>query len=303
MIRWMSLGTARVVGGVFLVLAVCLGGPAAQAQQPIAASETLPAAAPSAVRSSAPALTDAQMEQFLAKARILKTRGTGVGVTDSLRATLSDGKLTHDAHIQTIDESRREFRGTHGVEFDFRDSWTFNVAAYKLDRLIGLNMAPVSVARSYRSRRAAITWWVDSVMMDEGTRLKKNLTPPPDKARYWTEQLHLMRVFDQLIYNTDRNMGNILIGEDWRLWAIDHTRAFRKHTTLRSPGQVVRCDRAVFERLKALDHQTLSRELGRLLDGGQLRAILARRDAIVERLESLGPTALFERQADLPPGP
>jgi hypothetical protein len=303
MIRWMSPGTARVVGGVFLVLAVCLGGPAAVAQQPIAASETLPAAAPSAVRSSAPALTDAQMEQFLAKARIQKTRGTGIGVTDSLRATLSDGRLTHDAHIQTIDESRREFRGTHGVEFDFRDSWTFNVAAYKLDRLIGLNMVPVSVARSYRSRRAAITWWVDFVMMDEGTRLKKNLTPPPDKARYWTEQLHLMRVFDQLIYNTDRNAGNILIAEDWRVWAIDHTRAFRKHTTLRSPGQVVRCDRAVFERLKALEYQTLSRELGRLLDGGQLRAILARRDAIVERLESLGPAALFDRQADLPPGP
>lgn len=303
MIRWMSPGTARVVGGVFLVLAVCLGGPAAQAQQPIAESEARPAAAPSVIRSSAPALTDAQMEQFLAKARILKTRGTGVGVTDSLRATLSDGRLTHDAHIQTVDESRREFRGTHGVEFDFRDSWISNVAAYKLDRLIGLNMVPVSVTRSYRSRRAAITWWVDSVMMDEGTRLKKNLTPPPDKALYWTEQLQLMRIFDQLIYNTDRNMGNILIGEDWRVWAIDHTRAFRKHTTLRSPGQVVRCDRAVFERLKALDHQTLSRELGRLLDGGQLRAILARRDAIVERLESLGPTALFERQADLPPDP
>jgi hypothetical protein len=144
---------------------------------------------------------------------------------------------------------------------------------------------------------------VDHVMMDEGGRVKKNATPPADKLQYWTEQLHLMRVFDQLIYNTDRNQGNMLIGEDWRLWAIDHTRAFRKHTTLRSPGQVVRCDRTVFERLKALDHETLSRELGRLLDGGQVRAILARRDAIVERLESLGPSALFDRQANLPPQP
>jgi hypothetical protein len=274
------------------VLAACLAASARGTAQ----SADPPDATPVALRSSAPLLTDTDIERFLTKAKILKTRGTGVGVTDSVRATLSDGKLTHDAHIQTIDEHRREFRGTHGVEFDFRDSWTFNVAAYKLDRLIGLHMVPVSVARSYRSSRAAFTWWVDHVLMDEGTRLKRNATPPPDKAMYWTEQLHMMRIFDQLIYNTDRNMGNILIGEDWRLWAIDHTRAFRKQMTLRSPGQVVRCDRQVFEKLKALDQPTLARELGRYLDSGHVRAILARRDAIVERLESLGPTALFDRR-------
>jgi hypothetical protein len=274
------------------VLAACLAASARGTAQ----SADSPAATPVAFRSSAPLLTDTDIERFLTKAKILKTRGTGVGVTDSVRATLSDGRLTHDAHIQTIDEHRREFRGTHGVEFDFRDSWTYNIAAYKLDRLIGLHMVPVSVARSYRSNRAAFTWWVDHVLMDEGTRLKRNVTPPPDKAVYWTEQLHMMRLFDQLIYNTDRNMGNILIGEDWRLWAIDHTRAFRKQMTLRSPGQVVRCDREVFEKLKALDQPALARELGRYLDSGHLRAILARRDAIVERLESLGPTGLFDRR-------
>lgn len=271
---------------------------------PAAAGQSAESAdGPARARSSAPTLTDADMERFLTKAKILKTRGTGIGVTDSMRATLSDGKLTHDGHIQTIDEHRREFRGTHGIEFDFRDSWTFNVAAYKLDRLLGLNMVPVSVQRSYRSTRGAVTWWVDHVMMDEGTRLKKNMTPPSHKAVYWTEQLHMMRLFDQLIYNIDRNMGNILIGEDWRLWAIDHTRAFRTHSTLRSPAQVVRCDRAVFEKLKALDYPTLSRELGRLVTGAQLRAILARRDAIVAQIDSLGPTALFDRQDDEPPTP
>jgi hypothetical protein len=33
-----------------------------------------------------------------------------------------------------------------------------------------------------------------------------------------------MRAFDQLIYNTDRNLGNLLIDGDWRIWMIDHTR-------------------------------------------------------------------------------
>ena len=39
--------------------------------------------------------------------------------------------------------------------------------------------------------------------------------------------MSLVRVFDQLIGNIDRNVGNLLITSDWRIWAIDHTRAFR----------------------------------------------------------------------------
>ena len=87
----------------------------------------------------------------------------------------------------------------------------------------------------------------------------------------------------------------MLIAKDWRLWAIDHTRAFRKHTTLKTPSHVSRCERQVFERMKGLTLDVLRRELSPFLDEGQLKAILARRDLIVTKLESLGPTALFDR--------
>lgn len=245
---------------------------------------------------AATALTDQDMERFLREARIIKTRTARNGITNSTQATLSDGTLTHDAHIQIIDEFKREFRTASGVEFDFQDSWTFNIAAYKLDRLLGLHMVPVSVPGTYRSTRAAFTWWVDDVIMDEGARLKAKTTAPPEKARLWYEQVYLMRIFDQLIYNTDRNVGNMLIDREWRLWLIDHTRAFRKHHTLKSADSVRRCDRRVFEALKTLNLDLLKRELGRFLNDAQLKALLARRDLIVARLDSLGPTALFDRR-------
>jgi hypothetical protein len=247
-----------------------------------------------AAATSATALTDAEIEQFLLKAEVVKTKGTPKGVTGSLRATLSDGTITHDAHIQSIDESKREFQTAKGTEFNFRDSWTFNVAAYKLDRLLGLNMIPVSVSRRHRSKPSAFTWWLDDVMMDEGERLKKKVSPP--ELNRWYQQTQLVHLFDQLIYNVDRNMGNLVITNGWRLWAIDHTRAFRTHDTLKSPGIVTRCDRQVFERLKQLDKDTLKREMGSLLDEWQIRSLLARRDAIVAKLESLGPASLFDRQ-------
>jgi hypothetical protein len=255
----------------------------------------LRAQAPAATQPAAEALilSDSETEEFLLKAKVIKTKGTSKGVTGSLQATLSDGKITHDAHIQSIDESKREFQSAKGTEFNFRDSWTFNVAGYKLDRLIGLNMVPVSVSRRHHSKPAAFTWWIDDVAMDEGDRLKKKI-PPPEPVS-WNQQMQMIRLFDQLIANVDRNMGNLVITKDWRVWAIDHTRAFRTHNDLKSPENVSRCDRQVFERLKLLDKDTLKREMGSMLDDWQIRSLLARRDLIVKRLEALGPVALFDR--------
>lgn len=258
------------------------------AQQPQSAP---PAAA--AVKTS-PALTDAQKEDFLLHAKIVKTRGASKGVTGSLHATLTDGKLTHDAHIQTIDERAQQFQGSGGtVEFDFRDSWTFNVAGYRVDRLIGMNMVPVSVERRWDYHDAAFTWWLDDVMMDEQARLK-NKTEPPD-VEIWNQQMQMVRMFDELIANVDRNLGNLVITRDWRLWPIDHTRAFRTNHQLKKADNVTRADRAVIERMKTLDKETLRKSTGKYLSTFQIDALLARRDAIVKRLESLGPSALFDR--------
>lgn len=281
-----------------LLLALSLSWPlpVRTAQAPAA---TPPAAGPAAVP-VAPLPSDAEIEHFLLQGKTGATKGTKKGVTGSLRVTMSTETLTHDAHIQTIDEYKREFRTERGVEFDFRDSWTFNVAAYKIDRLIGLNMVPVSVQRSYRGNPGAFTWWLDDVLGDEGDRLVKKKIAPPDMA-WWNRQNTMMRLFDQLIANVDRNMGNIVYTKDWRLWAIDHTRAFRKNTELKTPSYITRCDRQVYERLKALDRETLKREVGKWLDEGQIKSLLARRDLIVKKLDALGPSALFDRTATTPP--
>lgn len=278
------------------LLAAVIGTADGRVTSPPLRLQTVQTAQPAQPAQPAPAaasLSDEEIEEFLRTAEVVRTKPTPRGITGSLQATLSNGRMTHDAHIQSVDESKREFQTAKGTEFNFRDSWTFNVAAYKLDRLIGLNMVPVSVPRRYRSRPAAFTWWLDDVLMDEGDRLKKKVTPPDPVS--WNQQNQLIRLFDQLIYNVDRNMGNIVITKDWRVWAIDHTRAFRTHDSLKTPGTVTRCDRQVFERLKMLDRESVKKAVGSHLDDWQIRAVLARRDAIVARLEKLGPNALFDR--------
>ena len=251
---------------------------------------------PQAAAATPPAVptADADIERFLLKANVLRTRTTGKGITNSLRATLSDGVLTHDAHIQTIDESKREFRGDQGVEFNFRDSWTFNVAAYKIDRLLGLKFVPVTVERRWRTNLGSFTWWIDDVMMEEADRLKRKLQSPDPQG--WNEEMQLLRLFDQLIANTDRNLGNLIITKDWNIWAIDHTRAFRVHGTLKTPANIARCDRQIFERLKALDRAALRREVAEHLQTWEIDGLLKRRDAIVALIEKKGPAGLFDRR-------
>jgi len=133
--------------------------------------------------------------------------------------------------------------------------------------------------------------------MMELERLKKKIQPPD--SDFWARQVHVLRVFDQLIYNTDRNMGNLVIDKQWRIWLIDHSRSFRIMTDLQNPKGLERCDRGLLAKLKDLKAEDLTKELGAYLNNMEIRGILARRDKIVQLFEKKGPSALY----DLPPRP
>jgi hypothetical protein len=241
-------------------------------------------------------LTRQQMEDFLRTAKIIETKRTAVGITGSLRAKMTDGTITHDAHIQSIDEAKQTFQTQRGTEINFRDSWKYNIAAYRLDKLLDLNMIPVSIERNVAGvGRAAVTWWVDDVLMDEVTRHKKKIDPPNQMD--WNRQMYIVRVFDQLIYNTDRNLQNLLMTKDWRLWMIDHTRAFRLHKGLKDSKNLVQCDRRLLDALKRLDHEALERDCKPYLTQPEINGMLARRDLIVkffeEQIAKRGETAVL----------
>ncbi|HEY6508380.1 MAG TPA: hypothetical protein VIY56_10230 [Vicinamibacterales bacterium] len=229
-------------------------------------------------------LTPEQMEAFLSKANVSRVRAAGNGVTGSRRATLSDGAFTHDAHIQVVNEERPVFEAGKRVELNFKDLARYNITGYRLARFLGMDNVPMSVERNYDGKAAAFTWWVDDVKMDEKARLKQK-TVGPDPGRT-AMQVHIMRVFDALIQNTDRNQGNMLWTSDWKLWLIDHTRAFRVDTRLAKPDNLTRCDRALFERLKGLTEDSLNAAVGKAITQGEIEALLTRRDAIVKHFEA-----------------
>ena len=156
-------------------------------------------------------LTDAEKEDFLGTAKVVNSRKVPVGVTQPERATLSDGRLTHDAHIQTVDIYKAKLETTKGTEFNFRDSYKYNIAAYKLDRLLGLNMVPVSVERKVAGDFAAVTWWLDDIMMMEKKRYTKKIPVPVAKRASWNDQMYQVRLFTRIsnLIQTSRPSGGL----------------------------------------------------------------------------------------------
>lgn len=228
----------------------------------------------------------AQKERFLLTATVESAEYAGKGITNSKKAVLTDGKVSHAAHIQHIDIYMPMFKGKDGsTEEDFKDSWKFNVAAYRLAKLLNLtNMTPVSVSRVVDGKPGSVTWWLDNFLMDEKERVTRNIQPP-DQA-FWRDQMDTIRVFDQLIYNMDRSQENLLITKDWHAWMIDHTRAFRKWTTLRNPAAITKCRPELLQALRNLRRDEVSRAIGEFVTPEEIDGLMARRDLIVQRLEA-----------------
>jgi hypothetical protein len=258
----------------------------------VAQGPNAPAAA--ATASTASSMSVDEREEFLAKAKIVNVRSAGKGVTNTKRATLSDGTVTHDASIQTIDEAKARFESNLGTELNFKDSWRFNIAAYRIDRLLEINMIPATVERRHDGKAGSFTWWVDDVLMDEQERYRQK-KPVPD-TEDWNQQMWITRLFDQLIANVDRNLGNLLIDKAYNIWMIDHSRAFRINKGLRAAGNLSKVDRGLLDRLRKVDKAGIKGAVGNYLSDGEIDALLARRDRIVAHYDASGPEMLFDRR-------
>lgn len=233
-------------------------------------------------------LTKEQIKHFLLTAKIIASKQSGKGVTHPWRLTLSDGTITHDASFQGINEFKSTVQLANGnTEVNFVDSYKYNIAAYSLAELLGIeDLLPVYVERKWKGDSGSLSWWLP-VKMDEADRKQKHIEVPDENKDSWNNQMYRIRVFDQLVYDNDANLTNVLIGGSWQIWRVDFTRAFRLSKDLRSPGDLVRCDRKLLDKLKALDDNELGEKTKHYLSKDEVKAVIARRDKIVLRFQQL----------------
>lgn len=254
----------------------------------VAASMVLTANPTFAQAPAAPAaaLDRAAQAEFLRTAKVIRSRTLPRGVTAPQRLTLSDGTVTHDAAFQSIYERKTQADfGARGMELNFADSHHFNLAAFVLAGMLDLDqMMPVTVHRTWNGKEGTLTWWIDDAF-DESTRLKEKRQPPNPAA--WNQQMYKMRVFAALVGDTDRNLGNVLITNDWKLWMIDFTRAFRLWDEIKYPADLHQIDRTLLLRLRELDADAFKAATAHCLTSYEQEAVMKRRDRLVAHFDGL----------------
>ena len=232
-----------------------------------------------------PFQTDEALKEFLRKAKIRRVREIGTGVTQPKIVLLEKDGISMRAHFSDYNQSKDIARLRGGrVELGFRDSYLFNIAAYELSRLLGLDNVPPYVKRKVRGKSGSLSVWLEDTMTEKNRQEGK--IKPPDLLR-WNRQMYTMWIFDELIYNIDRNQGNFVIDKNWKVWMIDHTRAFRRNQELQKPGRIRYCDRDLWEKLQALEEKTARQQLRKYLTGGEIKAMFKRRDKLVALIQGL----------------
>lgn len=230
------------------------------------------------------------VERFLLSAEIVDSAPVGEGVTRPVRLTLrADGV-----------ERRAIWKNVTTAPGEVPDEWRFEVAAYRMDKLLDLGMVPPTVERAYRGAKGSLQLWADTAFSLLNVA-EKNI-PIPEAARAAAEERkYLTRAFDSLIANEDRTQQNVRYTADWRTILIDHSRAFRsdpgsfrslyfgRHGTKKNaegrPFLIRRLPRTFADKLRALTLEGVRAAEGSYLTEAEVRAVMARRDLLLREIE------------------
>lgn len=179
--------------------------------------------------------------------------------------TVNDGD-----HVVNAIFTRRKGRGFYP-----------DVAAYRLDRLLELDMVPVTIVREVNGRDGSLQFYPAKISNEKARRASGRgsgaMCPLPD-------QWEAMYVFDTLIYNEERSEQRMLYNtRNWGLMLIEHERAFRSRNG--RPRHLENADFGISDgwraALESLTDDVLAANLGDVLDEKRMRALAIRRDELL----------------------
>ncbi len=197
---------------------------------------------------------------------------------------------------------RALWKNPEGRMKGYMENWKWEIAAYRLDKYLGLSMVPPTVERRFQGDRGSCQLWVDA-WISLKDKYEQNIKIPSYKVFPWNRALFLQRAFDNLIANEDRHQNQYLITKDWRMILIDHSRSFRTSKKFikkliydekykEGPRLMKELPRAFYEKIKALNSELISDTVGEYLTDKEIEAVLIRKDLIIKwvdnRIKELG---------------
>ena len=222
---------------------------------------------------------NAEFEEYIRTAEIDHFDDISLGVTHPKRAYFKPGGLVASVAWKVLPPGRPS---------GYWESYKSEIAAYELDKLLDMRMVPVAVEKRWKGQTAAAILWLTPIHSWKEMEAR----PKPGK---WVRQVARMKMFDNFICNKDRNAGNLMVDDDWNLFLIDHSRAFITDKDMAVKMEHI--DPEVWNRMLALDEPALTAAIGKWVEGGVVRSILARREKMKIAIDKLvaanGEAAVF----------
>jgi hypothetical protein len=229
----------------------------------------------------------AKLEEFLRTAEIVRSKDIGEGVTKPCKLDMKQGEEEHSGC----------WKNPSGMQKGFLEGWQYEIAAYEMDKLLGLNIIPPTVEREFDGKRGSLQFWITSEMSDL-ERMEQGIKIPQEKLENWNRQKYLTRAFDCLIANEDRTQQNIQYTKDWRTILIDHSRSFRcsekfrKQLVFGKNGLLAqklfrRLPWIFVEKIKALNFNKIKQTVGPYLKDEEIEAILERKKLVLEEINEM----------------
>lgn len=206
-----------------------------------------------------------ELESLMGSATIAATSSAGTGQRHTTVTLEKEG-------------NRYEFAFERGSSSDNDNK----VGAYRLSRLLDLNLVPVTVSRTVDGAKGVLIALPEK-RVSETERAERSLS-----RSNWCSlgnDYQLMYAFDGLIRNERRTTDTMIYDqEDWRLSLIGHEASFGNGSDL--PAYLAAVEKvlpaAMARRMSAMNETGLATALGDQLSKRQIRAVLKRRDQMIE---------------------
>lgn len=232
-----------------------------------------------------PFANDDELLEFLREAKVVDVTALSEGITRPRRLTLErDGVRAHAVFRNVRTESRVANLPGGQREFLFRDFYGFEPAAYRLGLLLGVDNVPPAALRRIGRELGSVQVWIEKATTE--TRRREADSEPPDPLD-WGRQIQMMMIWDALVGNTDRNLGNYLSTPSGQVWMIDHTRSFRRSADLRGTQKIARCERGVWEKLRTVEDAQIIASVNDDLRPAEISSLLERRRKLVGLIDGL----------------
>ena len=220
-------------------------------------------------------MTRAEKEAFLKKAKIVRTKDIGAGISKPLKVYLEKDGIKLNAIYKNIDNVMKvDARHASETAKQHIDSYKCELAAYELDKLMDLDILPPIVVRKVNGEKGSLREWVEDILPRYGHGQN-----PPEGAQLG-DWLHTVWMFDYLIYNIDRGTHNIMIATDWSPVVIDNSMSFN---TFQKPIRpLYRFPRGPVAKLRTLEDKQLRKAMKKYLKSYQIKALWARIQNLIE---------------------